>query len=173
MLQAIGLMTAAAAQTEHILGQFIGGMLRIDDVDTEALTAHMAIPLKDQIIRTLAALKTRYVYEIDKVDDLLDAAHAAFSKRNTVVHNALCIDPNNGNILSLRAKARGSLQVSLQVVTVDEIKQDAAAIYKVGIDILEFMISRDLLPRHRTTPLTQTVNRGKKARAERAARLTG
>lgn len=167
LLQTIGLVTAASAQTEHVLGMLIGGLLNIDDVDTEALTAHMAIPLKDHVIRTLAELHAPTLEDLDLLDEILDKAKACFEARNLLVHNSFCIDPKTGEVLSLRARARGGLQVELKPVSIEEIKEQADALYKIGMDLMQFMISRGLPRRHRQVPLPATVKRSEKARAER------
>jgi hypothetical protein len=167
LLQAIGLATAASAQTEHVLGMLIGGLLNIDDVHTEALTAHMAIPLKDHVIRTLAELHAPDLEDLDLLDEMLDKAKTCFDARNLLVHNSFCIDPKTGNVMSLRARARGSLLVELKPVSIDEIKEQAAALYKIGMDLMEFVVSRGLPRRHRNVPLPAPVKRSEKARTER------
>ena len=166
-LNAVGLVVATAAQAEHVLQQFIGALLGIDNIQTLALATHMNFPLKDHIIRTLAELDAPNIKELDKIDNLLDAMSEALDKRNIIVHNSLAINPDTKEILSLRTKARGSLQLQLKPISVDEIEKDAAAIYKASMDIVSFMMSRGLSPHHRTKLLREPVNRGKKSRKER------
>jgi hypothetical protein len=166
-LRAVGLVAATAAQTEHILQEFIGALLGIDHIQNLALTTHMSYPLKDNIIRALAELDAPNLDELDKIDELLDEAESAINKRNIIVHNAFAIHPDTGEILSHRLKARGSLQLEFKPVSVEELEQDAATIYKVGLNIMDFMISRNLAPRVRIKALRQPVNRGKKARTKR------
>ncbi len=127
----------------------------------------MSIPLKDEIIRTLAELDAPNILELDKIDDLMDAVRDALNKRNVIVHNAFVIHPDTGEVLSHRLKARGSLQLELKPITTQQIREDAALIYEVGMDVMRFMISRGLSPTYRTTPLREPVNRSKKARAKR------
>ena len=167
MLQAIGLLVASASQTENIMQDFIGALLRIDSVETLALTAHMSIPLKNQVIQSLAELNIPIAKEIDLIDDLLEAAVEAFAKRNALAHNAIMTHPDTRELLSMRASARGSLLVSLQPITVEQVQEDAALIYQAGMDIMAFMISRNLAPVARTRPVFAPLNRKKKARAER------
>jgi hypothetical protein len=166
-LRAIGLVTSVSSQTESILKDFIGALLRIDNIQTLALCTHMNIPLKNDIIRTLAELEAPTVNEIDKIDDLLDAVKDALEKRNVIVHNAFMIHPDTKEIFSHRLKARGSFQLELKPVSAKEIEEDAALIYKAGMDIMNFMISRKLSPSLRGRPLRESPNRSKKARASR------
>lgn len=170
LLRAIGLVVAASAQTESIMQQFIGCLLGIDQVENIALTAHMSHPLKDQIARALIELNAANASVVDDVDDLLDAVNAAFEKRNVVVHNSLARNPKTGEVLSLRESARGSTQVSLKPVRFEEVEKDAALIYKVGIDLMGFMMDHGLQPAPRTRPIRVPLNRKQKARAERRNR---
>jgi hypothetical protein len=167
LLRAIGLVVAASAQTESIVQELIGALLKIDNIETRALTAHMSAPLKDQVARALAELSAPSVGEVDTIDDLLDAVNSAYEKRNVIVHNSLARNPDTGEVLSYREVARGSLRVSLQPVRVEQVEQDAATIYEAGIAIMRFMISRGIGACERTAPLHVPIDRRKKARTIR------
>jgi hypothetical protein len=164
MLRAIGLVVAASAQTESIVQQFIGAVLGIDEVETIAVTAHMSHPLKDDIARALIELNASRAEVVDMTDDLLDAINNAFEKRNVLVHNSFARHPETGEVFSHREKARGSTQIELKPIRVDEIEQDAALIYKVGMDLMSFMIVLGIKPADRTRPIHIPLNRKKKAR---------
>lgn len=166
-LKAIGLMAAASAQTEAVMQHLIGSFLQIDLPTTLGLTAHMSAPLKDQAARTLVELSSATQEHIDELDDLLDAVQEAGRKRNIVVHNSLVRHPVTGEVFSYRESARGSLQVSLQPVRVEEIERDAALLYKAGVDIMGFMVKHGLSQPDRVWPIRPAVSRGQKARAER------
>ncbi len=172
-LQAIGLVVAASAQTESIMQTFIGALLGIDNINTIALTAHMVAPLKDHIARTLIELNTRYTELVDRVDDLLDSVNDALAKRNTIVHNAFSIHPATKEILSRRLKARGSLQLELRPVSVEELMQDALLIYEVGMEVMRLMLELDIVPSRRSVPLNEPLNRSKKARDSRRDLIGG
>jgi hypothetical protein len=167
MLRAIGLLTAAAAQTENTIQGLIGGLVGVDDITTMALTAQMSALLKEHIARSLVELRAPTLAEVDYFDDLMDRANKAMEKRNTLVHNSLAQHPETGEIFSYREAARGSLQVKFTPITAAEIEKDAIEIYEAGMAVMRFMMSRGLLPPHRTEPLREAINRGKKARAER------
>ena len=168
-LRAIGLITAASAQTEAILQEFMGALLKIDNIQNIALTTHMSIPLMIDIIKTLAEIEAPNINEIDKIDELIETAKEAIDKRNTVAHNALVTHPDTGEVLVHRLSARGSVKLELRAITVSEIEKDAAAIYEAGVAITDFMITRGLDPITRTKPLNPPVKRGKKARSERVS----
>ncbi|WP_333591408.1 hypothetical protein [Brevundimonas sp.] len=170
LLQAIGRMAMCAAQTESVMQSFIGAVLEIDNLETVALTAHMAAPLKDHVARALIELNGANVETIDLVDDLLDAISTAAEKRNVVIHNSILRHPQTGELFSYRQTARGSLQVSLQPVSVEEIEKDATLIYEAGMDLVRFMILNNITPNNRTRPVRRPVNRRKKAREERIQR---
>jgi hypothetical protein len=173
LLRAVGLITAASAQTEHIMQEFIGGLLGIDAMEAIALTNHMAGPLKDQVARALIELNGTSAWSVDTVDDLLDAIKAATDKRNILVHNALARHPETGEVFSIRYQARGSLSVSMQRVNIEQIEKDAALIYEAGINLMRFMLAFGITPRARTRVIHSPLNRGKKERKMRKDRKVG
>lgn len=166
-LEAIGLVIAAASQTESIMRDFIGALLNVDSVEVLALGLHLSVPQKNDIIRTLAELNAPMASEIDEIDDLLDKVGAAFDLRNKVAHNAFARHPETDEVQVLKQKARGSLQVALSPITVEELRQDAEVIYEAGMELMRFMISRGIGPKERLKPLYRPLNRTKKARADR------
>ncbi len=170
MLRAIGLVVAASSQTESVVQDLIGGLLRIDMIDAKALTTHMSAPLKDHVVRALSELRAPSPSEVDALDDLLDRINTAYEKRNLIVHNSLARHPDTGEVFSLREQARGSLKVSLQRVTASEFEAAAELIYRAGMDLMEFMMSRGLQPHLPEGPLREALDRRPKARALRRDR---
>jgi hypothetical protein len=166
VLQAIGLVAMAAAQTESVMQQLIGSLLGIDNIQTIALGAHMSAPLKDHVARTLAELAAPTLQELDEFDELMDTVNSAMGKRNVIVHNALAIDPS-GKVFSLRESARGSLQVTLKPFDVDEARKDAALIYDAGMAVVTFMLRKGLTPTDRKKAVRTSPKRGEKARKAR------
>ena len=57
LLQAIGLVMAAASQTEAILTMGVGGCLGLDAEYAMATTAHMVVPLKISIALSAAEIR--------------------------------------------------------------------------------------------------------------------
>jgi len=115
----------------------------------------------------VAELNAPSASELDQIDELLDAIQQAMAGRNSIAHCAFGIHPETGEIYRLSEKARGSLQVDFQPVTVDELKETAKKIYDAGIALHQYMVSRHLGPIMRQGLLREPINRGKKARAER------
>lgn len=167
LLRAIGLMAAASAQAEAAMQHLIGSLLRLDLLESLAVTAHMSAPLKDQVARTLIELSDAPTDVVDQLDDLLDALEAATRKRNVVVHNSCARHPVTGEVFSYRESARGSLQVSLQPVRIEEIEQDATQIFDAGLAIIEFMVAHGLGPTHPEGARRAPFNRKKEAREKR------
>lgn len=166
-LQAIGLVVAASAQTESVVCNLIGSLLGIDNADSAAVTTHMSVPLRDNVVRSLIELKTEHSDIVDEIDDLMDAVTEAFATRNTIAHNSFAIHPETGEVLSHRMKARGSLQLELEPISIDEIQECAETVYDAGIAIVRFMMRVGIAPRPRTKPLMEPLDRKKKARAKR------
>lgn len=166
-LRAVGLVAMAAAQTEDIVGTFIGCLLGADNIETLAVTTHMTGPLRDHVARALIELNATTAAVVDDVDDLLDAIEAAMAKRNVLVHNPLIRHPDTGEIFAHRLKARGSLQLELRPITVQEIEEDAALIYEAGITLQKYMMLNGIGPVDRQFPIREPLDRRKRAREER------
>ena len=166
-LRAVGLVAMASAQTENVLSDFIGAVIGSDNIETMALTTHMSFPLKDNIIRSLIELNAATAEVVDNLDDILDSIGEAITKRNAIIHNPLIRHPETGEILSHRMKSRGSLQLALKPITVEEIQEDATLIYKAGMALQSFMMLYGLSPRTRKAQLREPLDRSKKARAKR------
>ncbi|WP_397582754.1 hypothetical protein [Sphingorhabdus sp.] len=169
-LKAIGLVITGGSQTDHIMRDFIGCLLGIDNAETIALGAHMSMPMKDDIIRAIVELNAPSASEVDVLDDILDTIKEAMALRNAIAHNAFAIHPTTKEIYSMREKARGSLQVDFTVIKVDEIFAVADSVYQAGMALQEFMISRQMGPIFRQKALHEPLNRKKKARADRRAK---
>jgi hypothetical protein len=150
-----------------VLQDFIGGLLKIDMAETRALTAHMSMPLKDDVARALAELNAPTSDELDLVDDVLDDVWNAMQKRNTFAHNAFCMHPETGEVMSWREQARGSLSGKLSPISANEIERDAALIYYAGMKLQGIMMTRNIAPVGRVGPLREPLKRTKAARESR------
>jgi hypothetical protein len=166
-LQAVGLVAMASASTESAMSDVIGGLCGLDNIEALALSTHMSVPLKDHVARALIELNAGSIEILDQVDDLLDDVTDAMDRRNAIIHNELITDPKTGQILSHRLKARGSVQLELRPISVEEIKEDARLIYEAGLNLIAFMGMLGIHPRERKIPLREPVKRSQKARAER------
>lgn len=166
-LRAVGLVIACASQTEEIMRNFMGIVLGVDNIETEALGTHMSFPMKNDIIRSILELNAPSASFVDEVDDILDEIRDAMQMRNVVAHNEFAIHPGTNEIFSLRIKARGSLQSEFKRVTTEELLGTADHIYRAGMALQDFMLKNHLGPRFRERPLRDPLNRGRKARQAR------
>ncbi len=166
-LRAVGLVVAASSQTEKIVQELIGGILQIDEAETQALTLQMSAPLRHHVARALMELNGANSIVVDQVDELLEMIAQANERRNIIVHNSFCIHPDTGEIYTLRAAARGSLQMSLQTVTAQQLESEAGKIYEAGIELMRFMVVFGVLPGRRTRPIREPLKRSKKDREAR------
>ncbi|MFM5923965.1 MAG: hypothetical protein ACKOPG_07255 [Novosphingobium sp.] len=168
-LRAIGLVIACASQTEEIMRNFIGVLLGVDNIETIALGTHMSLPMKDDIIRAVVELNAPSASAVDEVDDILDEIREAMQLRNAVAHNEFAIHPENGEIYSLREKARGSLQAELKPIKANDLLEAADRVFRAGMALQSYMMKTGLVPRTREKPLREPLNRKKSARAQRRA----
>jgi hypothetical protein len=166
VLATIGLVTACSAQMEYAVEEGIGGCLGVDFEYSAAVTTHMAAPLRDHVLRSVAEIRIDNLNDLDELDRLLDQIKEAFVKRNTYVHHQWCRDPDTGDCFIAKTTARGRVEKDLLLMSIDQIKRDATFIYKAGINLYEFLGSRGLLPPFPTQPRP----RGHKSKAARKKR---
>jgi hypothetical protein len=148
LLAAIGLMTASAAQTEDCIESAIAGCLGVDVEYGKAVTTHMAAPLRDSVLRSVAEIHINDLDALDELDVLLDTVNEAYAKRNAVVHHAWCRDPDTGAIFTHKETSRARFESELIPMSVDQVKSDALFIYDAGMALYTFLIIRKLIPPH-------------------------
>jgi hypothetical protein len=122
--------------------------------------------MRDNVLRAAAEIKIDNLDNLDKLDRLLDEVNTAFSKRNSYVHHSWCRDPDTGECFTVKTSARGRVEKDLIPMTVNQVKSDAAFIYKAGMDLMTFLGDRNLLPRFPAVARP----RGHKSRAARKKR---
>jgi hypothetical protein len=144
ILAAIGLVTAASAQTEGVVQQAIAACLKIEADYGLAVTTHMAAPLRDQVLRAVAEIRIDDLDQLDRLDELLDDINAAFGKRNEYVHHAWCRHPDTGQVFTAKITARGSVDAELIPMSVDQIKRDASFVYDAGMALMKFLMRHKL-----------------------------
>jgi hypothetical protein len=164
-LAAIGLVTAAYAQTENTVEAFIGACLGIDAEYQIAVTTHMPGPLRDHVARAVAEIHIDNLDHLDALDFILDRIVKAAAKRNAIAHHTWAQHPVTGAVFTVKHTARGSVLVESVPQTVEQIRLDAAFIYDAGMALIKFMIALGLEP---TLPGLRP--RGHKTKAARKAR---
>jgi hypothetical protein len=138
ILEALGFLVAASAQTENVLEMVLGSLLKLEVPYNIAVTTHMNAPLLDHAIRSAAQIRIDSLDALDKLDDLLDAVSAAFAKRNEYVHGQIGIDPSVGCVLTT-IKARGEVDADWIPITSKQIAADAEMVLQSGLNLLSFI----------------------------------
>jgi len=146
VLQAIGLVTASAAQTESVVEMAIAGCLGVDMELGGAVATHMNAQLRDHVLRSVAEIRIDDLDALDELDDLLDAIKSAQSKRNAVVHQTWCTDPETGDVFRVAQTSRGSFDIDVVPLSSRDIEEDALLIYTAGMDLIGFLDRYGLLP---------------------------
>ena len=144
----------------------IGGCLGIDVEYNAAVTTHMSAPMRDNVLRAAAEIRIDNVDALDMLDKILDGVNDAFRRRNAYVHHSWCLDPETGQVFTVKQEARGSVDSELIPVTVNKIKEDAIFIYGAGMSLMRFITRHKLFP---TFP-AQLRPRGHKTKAARKKR---
>jgi hypothetical protein len=118
-------MTTSAAHTESCVDEAIAGCLGVDYEYGQAVTTHMTMPLRFDVLRSAAELHIDDLGALDELDVLLGRLKEAFDKRNAVVHHMWCRDPETGNIVMVKERARVRVEVKSIPMSADQVKVDA------------------------------------------------
>lgn len=165
MLQAIGLATASAAQTEDLVQMAIAGCLGLDSDYGKVITLHMAMPLRFSALRAAAEIRIDDLDVLDELDDLIAEIEKAFERRNAIVHHQWCIDKKTREIFINKEIARTSYRSDLIPMTVAQVEKDALLIYRVGMKVWGFCKRNNLIPQH--APFRPRAHKAKAARKKR------
>lgn len=144
--KAIGLVITSCVQTEEILKDAIGGCAGLDFEYAGAMTTHMNMPLRFDVLRSVAEIRMEDLDDLDQLDTLLDSIKAAFEKRNKIIHNRWARDPENDELFFITETSRSSYKMEAIPITVAQVEADALAIYEAGMRLMEFLSKRKLLP---------------------------
>jgi hypothetical protein len=142
ILQAIGLMTTCAAQTESVVEMAIACFLDIDVEYGQAVTTHMAMPLRISALLASAEIRIDDLDVLDELDQIVDTIEDAFKRRNGVVHHNWCRDPETEQVFTVKDTARTRVETSLIPMAVDHIKSEAAFVYQAGMSLMTFLITQ-------------------------------
>lgn len=167
-LRAVGRIIQCAAHAEDSVRTAIGVFLKIDNIETLALTTQMSNPLMDQILRAVAELNAANARMVDDLDDILDTISAGLVQRNAAAHKSLCRNPQNGEVLMWREKVKGSVELELKPITVDDLNGVADLLLEASNELTQFVTNCGG-PRFREGALREPLKRTKAARKERRA----
>lgn len=167
ILAAIGLMSAAASSTDGVIEMAIAGMLGIDGEQGYAVTAHMSAPLRVSVLKSAAEIALTDAAALDELDDILLAINKAVEARNAFVHGSWCVRPSDGMVFLGQQKARTHVVVGSRPVSVDEIDGKALTFYKVGMDLMQFIIDMEKVPALPSEVRPRGVNTPKARKAAR------
>jgi len=125
------------------------------------------MPLRFHVLKAAAEIRIDDLDDLDLLDEILAEIDAAMQKRNDVAHNSWCVHSTTGKIFTQKTTARGSLDTELISMDIPTIKKDAIAIYAAGIKLMDFMMTKNLLP---TFPATSSSRVHKTAKARKIRR---
>jgi len=144
-LQAIGLVTAATAQTENEIEQLIAGCLGVDFEYGMAVTLHMSMPQRFNAAKAAAEIRLDDLDALDEMDELLDRAEKAFEHRNSIAHNQIAFETATNRVFLVKHSARGRIEQDIRELTVPAISKIAKEMYEVGLAIYAFAKKHGLL----------------------------
>jgi hypothetical protein len=166
LLAAIGLMTTSAAETESVVEMAINCFLDIDVEYGQAITTHMAMPLRFSTLRASAEIRIDDLDALDELDAIIENIEEAFNKRNAIVHHTWCRDPDTGKCFTVKTNSRSRVETHLLAMEVDQVKRDALFVYEAGMTLMTFLMTRGFS--QKLPPLDRF--RGHKSKAARKKR---
>jgi hypothetical protein len=166
ILESLGFLVAAAAQTENVLEMVLAAILKLEAPYSLAVTTHMNAPLLDHAIRSASQIRIDDLDVLDKIDDLLDAIGDAFAKRNDYVHGQIGSDPDTAKLVLTKIKARGQLEAESIPITSKQIRDDANLVLQSGLALLAFVANLGFLPLFPDQPIYRA-HKTKAARKKR------
>lgn len=132
--------------TEDNVQIAIAGLLGVDGEIGWAVTTHMAAPLRESVLKSLTDIQFDDLEDIAEFDRLLDDVGEAAKRRNKIAHNLWCIDEKTGEVFQVRTNARSRVSVDVKPIPLESIRADAKFIYDAGIELLRFLIAKNLVP---------------------------
>jgi hypothetical protein len=146
ILEALGFLVAASAQTENVLEMVLGSLLKLEAPYSIAVTTHMNAPLLDHAIRSAAQIRIDDLDALDKIDDLLDAVDDAFTNRNNYVHGQIGLHPDTGECVLTKIKARGEVEAEWAPIASKKIIDGAELVLQSGLNLLAFVANLGFTP---------------------------
>jgi hypothetical protein len=146
MLEAIGLVTSAAAQTENMIEELIAGCLSVDTEYGMGVTTHMSMPQRFSTVRAVAEIRIDDLDALDELDELIDRTDKAFERRNVVVHNQWCIEPKTARVYIVKQSARVRVTTDVIEMTVKDVNAIALEVYAAGMELFAFTKRHGLVP---------------------------
>src|SRR5207244_963904 len=147
VLKAIGLVTAAAAETENLIEGLVAGCIGVEDFEYGmAVTLHMAMPQRFSTIRAAAEIRLDDLDALDELDELIDRADKAFERRNSVVHHEWCVEKKTGKVFVVKESARKRVESDVIEMTAKMVEEIALELYNVGLAVFTFSKKHGLLP---------------------------
>jgi hypothetical protein len=146
ILTAIGLVIAAAGQTEDTVDQLIAGCLGVDFEYGMSITLHMTMPQRFSAARSAAEIRLDDLDALDELDELLDRAEKAFDQRNSVVHHQWCFEASTSRVFIVKESARKRIESDVIEMNAGEVEDIASEIYDVGIQLFLFARKHRLIP---------------------------
>src|SRR5258708_10037841 len=136
----MGVMMTGAAQTEFCVETGIAGCVGIDAEYGQAITTHMAMPLRFSVLKSAAEIRIDDLDALDELDDLIERLEQAFGKRNDIVHHAWCRDPDTNKVFTVKESARVSVQTDLIPMSVNQLKNNPLFLYQPRMNLISFLI---------------------------------
>ena len=105
----------------------------------------MTAPLREGVLKSLTDMKFDDLSEIEAFDIHLANVSEAGDRRDRIVHHMWCTDEKTKEVFQMRTQARTRVS-GLTPISLKSIQADAKFIYDAGVELLRFLITRNLIP---------------------------
>jgi len=138
-LQTIGLIIACSTQTENLVEDAIADLLSLKVAPAKILTTHMSMQVRTGVLRSAAEWRWTDEETLAQFEVVVRRIEAAINDRNRIAHLTWQRDPETGQVLTSKIRARKGLKIDLEPVTVAALHAIAIEVYEAGIDLIRFL----------------------------------
>jgi hypothetical protein len=145
MLIELGRLSSLWVTLENFLNLCIGKLAGYDptkDTTTHIFILHSTFPQRLDIFSTLCDQLSSSHPNLSEYKKLIRDIKEAQSLRNRYVHNPIGYNQELKRYELGQASARGKFKASVEVVTIEQVKQATEKIFNAGIGLYELVLKR-------------------------------
>jgi hypothetical protein len=143
-LMEIGRVAELWAMLESQVNVFIGKLAGFDLFDPKPfiLVTHASFPQRLDMLASLCQQLLRDYPTLTEYEKVVGKLRAAQSERNKYMHHGMSLNPETGRVEMAIGSARGSLKVSVEPITIADIRRAAMSIHEAMLALSNLVLGR-------------------------------
>jgi hypothetical protein len=145
----VGRVAALWASLESLLNLCIAKLVGFDEIDDQKpfiLVNHASFPQRLDMLGTLCELLVKQFPNLERYKDVIGLLRASQSLRNKYMHHGMVLNEETGNVEMAIGSARGSLKVSVEKITIPDIRRASMAVHEAHLALYKLVLCRELQP---------------------------